>query len=95
MLAPTGPVQVCNAMSSPNKILQAFDVTLSFSESCDIIRLDLSTKTPHPTLGLEMNNTLTVLTCKPGTPVAKINHWRKDIKGTVLHSVNDVHTKTI
>ncbi len=85
----------CMTLDSSSTILQACDVTLSFTEPCDILKIDISTQHTHPTLGLEMDDTLTVKCCQAGTPAAKIKQWRTVIKGTILHSINGSRVQTL
>ena len=69
--------------------LQACDLTMSLSEPCDILDIQLDTNHPHPTLGLKLTDKLKLLSCIPGTPAAKIKGWRKTLQHTTLYAVNN------
>ena len=69
--------------------LQACDLTMSLKEPLDVLDISIPTNHIHPTLGLNMDKELNVISCLPGTPAAKIKGWRHTIKGTALCAVNN------
>ena len=60
---------------------------MSLHEPFDIMDITLKTNDSHATLGLHLRADLTVLSCIPGTPAAKIKGWRQTIKNATLHTV--------
>ena len=77
------------------KSSQACNITMSLHEPLDIIEINIMSNKAHPTLGLNLDKNLTVISCIPGTPAAKIKGWRQTIKNTVLHSINGVTLSTL
>ena len=75
--------------------LQACDLTMSMTEPYDIIDINMKTNHKHPTLGLQLDKNLKVITCVSGTPAAKIKGWRTAIKDTTLHTINNNHITTL
>ena len=83
---------VCNNVT---KSLQACDLSMSLHEPFDIIDITLKTNHSHATLGLHLRDDLTVLSCIPGTPAAKIKGWRQTIKNSTLHTVDGHKVMTL
>ena len=77
------------------KPLQACDLTMSLHEPLDIIDINIMASNSHPTLGLNLDKNLAVISCIPGTPAAKIKGWRQTIKNTVLYTINGETVTTI
>ena len=83
-----GSTGINSLQMKPTKALQACDLTMSLNEPCDIMDIVVDTNHSHPVLGFQLDKTLTVTTCIPGTPAAKVKGWRNTIKGSTLVAVN-------
>ena len=83
-----GSTGINSLQMKPTKALQACDLTMSLNEPCDIMDIVVNTNHSHPVLGFQLDKTLTVTTCIPGTPAAKVKGWRNTIRGSTLVAVN-------
>ena len=83
-----GSTGINSIQMTPTKALQACDLTMSLNEPCDIIDIVVNTNHSDPVLGFQLDKTLTVTKCIPGTPAAKVKGWRNTIQGSTLIAVN-------
>ena len=77
------------------KQLQACDLTMSPTEPLDLIDISINSNHSNPTMGFNLSKNLTVISCTPGTPAAKIKGWRHTIKNTVLHRIDNQQVTTL
>ena len=86
-----------NSMATVNSMrtIQACDLTVSLYEPMDIIDITMMVDKTHPTLGLNLDKKLKVLSYILGTSAAKIKGLRQTIKNTILYSINGIEVTTL
>jgi hypothetical protein len=77
------------------------NIDLSYDLFVDIQHIKMISRGNHNTQGLVLqdsntwNDKINIITCKPGTPAAKIKNWRSRLKNSTLLKIDDVFVTTI
>jgi dUTP pyrophosphatase len=78
------------------------NIDLSHNPFMDIQEITMISRGNHNTRGLILqdsntwNDKINIITCKPGTPAAKIKNWKSRLKNSTLLKIDDVIvTKTV
>jgi hypothetical protein len=72
------------------------NIDLSYDPFIDIQDITMISRGNHNTRGLVLQNSnmwndkINIITCKPGTPAAKIKNWRLRLKNSTLLKIDDV-----
>jgi len=89
---------IIRQIHSPN--IDCDNIVLSTHPYGPTITMECKLKGNHPTLGIELDETsmkgrVMLVSCKKGTPSARIPKWRSQLRGAIIRSINGNQIQTI